>query len=57
MSKRNPMPVAHVVLVCEDCGQEITEVPLNTDRLAAALFRLRKEHAKQVHGWQESMSE
>ena len=53
MSKRNPMPVAHVVLVCEDCGQEITEVPLNTDRLAAALFRLRKEHAKAHHNWIE----
>lgn len=53
MSNRNPMPNARVVVVCEECGKEIADFPILTNRLAAEIFRVRKEHAKQTHGWQE----
>lgn len=52
--KPEPMPKAIACLICEECGETIIEVNLNTNYLAAVLFKARKEHAKQDHGWTEN---
>lgn len=50
----DPMPKAMCCLICSECGNTIAEIELCTNYLAAVLFRARKEHAKKVHGWQET---
>jgi hypothetical protein len=47
-----PMPKATTCLICQECGNTITEVDLSTNFLAAVLFRARKDHAKIVHHWE-----
>lgn len=49
----NPMPKATVAIRCDECGELIAELPLAVNYLAAVLFKVRKEHAKEHHGWQE----
>lgn len=48
-----PMPRATIVLTCDECRQQIAMLSLTTTHLAQELFRLRKEHARNVHNWQE----
>ena len=54
--KAEVMPQATVSLACEDCGEQIAEMSLNTHYLATALFAVRKEHAKARHDWKEGES-
>lgn len=51
--KAPEMPAATVTLACDECGERIAELPLNTLHLVTTLFAQRKEHARKRHGWQE----
>lgn len=48
-----PMPKATCCLICDQCGNTITEVDLCVESIATVLFKARKEHAKSYHFWSE----
>lgn len=48
---RQLLPRATVGLRCIECGTCLGKLDINTGQLASELFRLRREHATEKHGW------